>query len=101
VPVGLVGGPGGGLPSVAAGGRACGSNRRLWNEPGSSGARRPAARRPPARPVAEPADLIEPTLDTGELEALMVAPAAVGRWGTTSVPAPRPAAELVSSPREF
>src|SRR4051794_18485425 len=36
----------------------------------------------------------EPTLDTGELEAMMAAPSAVGRWRTSSVPAPRPAAEL-------
>jgi hypothetical protein len=34
------------------------------------------------------AEIIEPTLDTGELEALMVAPSAV------RYPAPRPAAEL-------
>ena len=36
----------------------------------------------------------EPTLDTGELEAMMAAPSAVGMYGTASVPAPRPAAEL-------
>jgi hypothetical protein len=55
--------------------------------------------RPAAAPAAaEPAELIEPTLDTGELEALMTAPSAVGMWGTSSIPAPRPAAELVSTP---
>jgi PAS domain-containing protein len=43
----------------------------------------------------DPAELIEPTLDTGELEAMMVAPSAVRMFGTTSVPAPRPAAELL------
>jgi hypothetical protein len=51
----------------------------------------------------EPAELIEPTLDTGELEAMMVAPSAVGMWGTAErrppVPAPRPAAELVAEDR--
>jgi hypothetical protein len=41
------------------------------------------------------AEIIEPTLDTGELEAMMTAPSAVGRYGTTTVPAPRPAAELL------
>ena len=51
----------------------------------------------PARSGAteDPAELIEPTLDTGELEAMMVAPSAVGMWGTSSVPKPRPAAELL------
>jgi hypothetical protein len=42
-----------------------------------------------------PTAVEEPTLDTGELEAMMAAPSAVGMWGTSSVPAPRPAAELV------
>jgi hypothetical protein len=48
-----------------------------------------------AAPAAD-AELIEPTLDTGELEAMMVAPSAVGMYGTSSVPVPRPAAELLS-----
>jgi hypothetical protein len=46
----------------------------------------------PARPTTEVA---EPTLDTGELEALMTAPAVVGRYGTSVLPTPRPAAELL------
>ena len=54
-------------------------------------------RRPSEAPVEEPAEIIEPTLDTGELEALMTAPSAVGMWGTASVPTPRPAAELVDA----
>jgi hypothetical protein len=49
----------------------------------------------PSRPVAAAdAELIEPTLDTGELEAMMTAPSAVRMFGTGAVPAPRPAAEL-------
>jgi hypothetical protein len=49
------------------------------------------------RPAPEQsAELVEPTLNTGELEALMTAPSAVGMWGTSSVPRPRPAAELVT-----
>jgi hypothetical protein len=49
----------------------------------------------PSRSAAAPAaELIEPTLDTGELEAMMTAPSAVRVFGTGSVPAPRPAAEL-------
>jgi hypothetical protein len=53
----------------------------------------------PARPTAaeKPTELVEPTLDTGELEALMTAPSAVGMWGTSTVPAPRPAADLVDA----
>jgi hypothetical protein len=53
----------------------------------------------PARPTAaeQPTELVEPTLDTGELEALMTAPSAVGMWGTSTVPAPRPAADLVDA----
>jgi hypothetical protein len=54
-------------------------------------------RRPAAADPGKPAELIEPTLNTGELEALMVAPSAVGMWGTSSVPSPRPAAELVNA----
>jgi hypothetical protein len=46
----------------------------------------------PPRPATEVA---EPTLDTGELEALMTAPVVVGRYGTAVVPTPRPAAELL------
>jgi Domain of unknown function (DUF4407) len=46
------------------------------------------------RPAAAATELIEPTLDTGELEALMTAPSAVRPWTTPAVPAPRPAAEL-------
>jgi hypothetical protein len=50
------------------------------------------------RPAPEAdAELVEPTLDTGELEALMTAPSAVGLYGTSSVPTPRPAAELVNA----
>jgi hypothetical protein len=46
------------------------------------------------RPAAEePVSKLEPTLDTGELEAMMVAPSAVRMFGTTGgrppVPAPR------------
>jgi hypothetical protein len=52
--------------------------------------------RPEAATPAED-EIIEPTLDTGELEALMTAPSAVGMWGTSSVPAPRPATELFDS----
>jgi hypothetical protein len=48
----------------------------------------------PTRSTGPDGEVIEPTLDTGELEAMMTAPAAVGMWGTSSVPAPRPAAEL-------
>ncbi|MCZ2826716.1 MULTISPECIES: DUF4407 domain-containing protein [unclassified Modestobacter] len=61
-------------------------------------ARRIAGRRPA---VAEPAlieptlETIEPMLDTGELEAMMAAPSGVSLYGTSSVPAPRPAAELL------
>ncbi|MBB3674340.1 DUF4407 domain-containing protein [Modestobacter versicolor] len=40
-------------------------------------------------------EVIEPTLDTGELEAMMTAPSAVGMWGTSALPKPRPAAELL------
>jgi hypothetical protein len=43
------------------------------------------------RPVPEATEVAEPTLDTGELEALMTAPSAVRPW---PLPAPRPAAEL-------
>jgi hypothetical protein len=51
--------------------------------------------------VEEPAELIEPTLDTGELEALMTAPSAVGMWGTSSVPAPRSADDdVLAGPAE-
>jgi len=50
----------------------------------------------PARSSSESdRESLEPTLDTGELEAMMTAPSAVGRWSTPSVPAPRPAAELL------
>ncbi|WP_299959036.1 DUF4407 domain-containing protein [uncultured Modestobacter sp.] len=58
-------------------------------------------RPPAAQPAPEPAlieptlDTIEPTLDTGELEAMMAAPSGVSLYGTTTVPAPRPAAELL------
>jgi Domain of unknown function (DUF4407) len=55
---------------------------------------RPSRSAAEARPQRE---LIEPTLDTGELEAMMTAPSAVGMYGTASVPAPRPAAELLQS----
>jgi hypothetical protein len=54
-------------------------------------------RRPSEAPVEEPAEIIEPTLDTGELEALMTAPSATGLYGTSAVPTPRPAAELVDA----
>jgi Domain of unknown function (DUF4407) len=43
------------------------------------------------RPVPAATEVAEPTLDTGELEALMTAPSAVRPW---PLPAPRPAAEL-------
>src|SRR3954452_17789725 len=43
------------------------------------------------RPVPAATEVVEPTLDTGELEALMTAPSAVRPW---PLPAPRPAAEL-------
>ncbi|MCW2508189.1 MAG: conserved rane protein of unknown function [Modestobacter sp.] len=57
--------------------------------------------RPAVAPVEEPAELIEPTLDTGELEALMTAPSAVGMWGTSSVPAPRSADDdVLAGPAE-
>ena len=48
------------------------------------------------RSTADVLQVEEPTLDTGELEAMMAAPSAVGMWGTTAVPAPRPAAELLT-----
>ena len=52
-------------------------------------------------PDPRPAGVIEPTLDTGELEAMMAAPSAPGLYGTTAtVPAPRPAAELLQPVRE-
>ncbi|WP_369140985.1 DUF4407 domain-containing protein [Modestobacter versicolor] len=47
----------------------------------------------PGRPAES--EVIEPTLDTGELEAMMIAPSAVGVFGTSAVPVPRPAAELL------
>ena len=46
----------------------------------------------PTRSAGTDAEIIEPTLDTGELEALMTAPSAVRSW---PLPAPRPAAELL------
>jgi len=50
----------------------------------------------PKRPTS-----LEPTLDTGELEAMMVAPSADRRWGNAAnrppVPAPRPAAVLADN----
>lgn len=49
----------------------------------------------PARSAEPTSEIIEPTLDTGELEAMMTAPSAVGMYGTATVPAPRPAAELL------
>ena len=49
----------------------------------------------PAAEAAPRVTSLEPTLDTGELEAMMVAPSAVRLFGTTAdrppVPAPRPA----------
>lgn len=54
----------------------------------------PGSRPAPAL-VAGPTELIEPTLNTGELEAMMAAPSATGLYGTAAVPAPRPAAELL------
>jgi hypothetical protein len=70
-------------------------------------ARREARRRMPrmvrglfgrSTPAAQAAsaEVEEPKLNTGELEALLAAPSAVGMWGTSSVPAPRPAAQLFS-----
>jgi hypothetical protein len=46
------------------------------------------------RPGAVASEVVEPTLDTGELEALMTAPSAVRR-PRPAVPAPRRAAELL------
>jgi len=49
----------------------------------------------PAAPAPKPVPSLEPTLDTGELEAMMTAPSAVRVFGTTAdrpaVPAPRAA----------
>ncbi|QXG76753.1 DUF4407 domain-containing protein [Modestobacter sp. L9-4] len=55
-------------------------------------------RTPGAEADESPAAKLEPTLDTGELEAMMVAPSAVRPWGTAAnqppVPAPRSAATV-------
>jgi len=51
--------------------------------------------RPAAATVPDATDLLEPTLNTGELEAMMAAPSATGLYGTSSLPTPRPAAELL------
>jgi hypothetical protein len=52
-------------------------------------------RTPGVEADGSPAAKLEPTLDTGELEAMMVAPSAVRTWGTAAnqppVPAPRSA----------
>jgi hypothetical protein len=59
------------------------------------------APRPAAAPVPARVTSLEPTLDTGELEAMMTAPSAVGMWGTSAnrppVPAPRAANVLADN----